>query len=205
MLCPGCGDAMKISRITAQCDGMSELETYECRSCDLVRHRLVDVEHDGLEDQALRQNPSRPRPAMQPQSHPRLQAVLVALKSLQNACRRALDPGVGEFGSCHADDIARIACDLGTTASELRILVRKGPDAAQELYHLLDALHLDPEPLRSADPVIMRDLQRSCIVCRDKKRCRHDLAAGIAAEQFRDYCLNAKLLESLRKDEFAAV
>jgi hypothetical protein len=43
----------------------------------------------------------------------------------------------------------------------------------------------------------MRDLQRICIACGHKGRCRHDLAAGTAPSHYRDYCPNAMSLDVL--------
>jgi hypothetical protein len=45
--------------------------------------------------------------------------------------------------------------------------------------------------------MIMRDLQRLCITCAQKKRCGHELAAGTAGENFREFCPNAYTLEAL--------
>jgi hypothetical protein len=62
---------------------------------------------------------------------------------------------------------------------------------------MLAALHVDPKALAEADPINMRDLQRLCITCGDKKRCEHELSNGTAAENFREYCPNALTLDAL--------
>ena len=104
--------------------------------------------------------------------------------------RRELD----RFGSAR---IAQIANDVGIDAQDLVSFVEAGPHAADQLSKLLHALSANS--LASSDPVIMRDLQRGCIMCAHKTRCDHDLAAGAAARNFRSYCPNALSLDALVK------
>lgn len=103
----------------------------------------------------------------------------------------------GELAECGAQEVAAIARDVGVTPGELLAAVHKGPHAADELPRLLRALGVDPEKLASTDPGTMRSLQRICITCRHKRECRHDLAAGIAATHYYDYCPNAISLDAL--------
>ncbi len=102
-----------------------------------------------------------------------------------------------ELMNCGPEEVANIARDLGVSASELANLASKGPEAANSLQKLLVALGVDPKRLASDDPIIMRDLQRLCISCGHKGQCEHDLAAGTAAEHYRDYCPNAYTLDDL--------
>jgi hypothetical protein len=103
----------------------------------------------------------------------------------------------GEFAHCGAEEVARIAQDVGVSPEELIFVSNKGPHAADELPKLLRALGVDPQKLASDDPAIMRSLQRICISCGAKDRCRHDLAMGTAADNYRDYCPNAMSLDAL--------
>ncbi len=91
----------------------------------------------------------------------------------------------------------RVARDLGISSSELLEIERKGPGAADLLKKMLVALHVDPNVLAKTDQQIMRDLQRLCITCSEKKRCEHELASGTAGEHFRDFCPNAFTLDAL--------
>jgi len=104
-----------------------------------------------------------------------------------------------ELMNCSADDVARIAADLKVNQRELASLAEKGPDAADLLQKLLVALGIDPKDLDYYDPVVMRDLQRSCIMCDEKGRCRFDVANGVITEKFWDYCPNAFTLDALLK------
>jgi len=102
-----------------------------------------------------------------------------------------------ELMNCGPDEVANIARGLGVSPSELVNLASKGPEAATSLQKMLLALGVDPKSLASDDPIMMRDLQRLCIACGHKRQCEHDLAAGTAAENYRDYCPNAYTLDDL--------
>jgi len=103
-----------------------------------------------------------------------------------------------ELDNC--GEAARLAADVGIPLADLRAIALKGPDAANELVAMLDALGIDPDALDRFRPAIMRDLQHHCCLCDSKAECRDDLASGRAADTFRDYCANAPTLETLKKD-----
>jgi hypothetical protein len=102
-----------------------------------------------------------------------------------------------QLGQCEPDEVMRVARDLGVTSNDLLEFERKGPGAADLLQKMLFALHVDPKVIANTDPQIMRDLQRLCITCSEKKRCEHELANGTASEHFRDFCPNAFTLDAL--------
>jgi hypothetical protein len=106
-----------------------------------------------------------------------------------------------EFGQCSQEDVLRIAKDLGVPISDLRGLAAKGPGAPDVLQKMLLALSVDPQVLAKADPAVMRDLQRLCILCSQKGRCQHELAKGTAGEHFREFCPNAYTLDALFKQK----
>lgn len=91
----------------------------------------------------------------------------------------------------------QIAHDLGASPAELRQFVRKGPGAAGLLQKMLIALNVDPAALSSKELGTMRDLQRLCTMCAEKKRCAHELADGTAAAHFHEFCPNAHTLDAL--------
>ena len=103
----------------------------------------------------------------------------------------------GPFAHCDAHEVANIAKDLGITAGELQEIVRKGPDAAQLLNKMLVALKIDPKRLEELDPEVTRDLQRLCVSCNTRTRCRHELAAGTAAENYHQFCPNAFTIDAI--------
>jgi len=102
-----------------------------------------------------------------------------------------------ELMNCDADEVARMACELKLGPRELAALETHGPDAAEQLKKLLVAVGLDSNSLENEEPAVMRDLQRLCTSCDEKKRCKFDLINGLMTENFRDYCPNAFTLDAL--------
>jgi hypothetical protein len=104
---------------------------------------------------------------------------------------------LGEIGRLDHDAMQRIAADLRIAPDDLDALVRNGPHATDELPQMLAALGIDRAALARSQPLVLRDLARVCALCKDKARCRGDLAAGTAATRFEDYCLNAPTIDGL--------
>jgi hypothetical protein len=69
------------------------------------------------------------------------------------------------------------------------------------LQDLLNVLGLDKNALENDEPLAMRDLERLCTTCREKRQCRFDLANGVIADNFRDYCPNAFTLDALLQEK----
>lgn len=90
-----------------------------------------------------------------------------------------------------------IARDLRVSAGELDRLVAAGPHSADEMPQLLKALGIDLEDLIRTEPLLVRDMQRVCSLCRDKPHCHADLAAGTSAEHYKEYCPNAPTIDAL--------
>ena len=109
---------------------------------------------------------------------------------------RALSGGSG-LGECDSREVARIASDLGITAADLRDLAEARPGSADLLQEMLPALGVDPKTLAETDPLMMRDLQRLCVTCRNKNRCRRELDELSAAEHYHHYCPNAVTIDAL--------
>ena len=87
---------------------------------------------------------------------------------------------------------AELARDIGLSASEMRIIAAKRPDATELLRPRLAALGIDYGRLGQTNPEILRDLARVCILCGRKRRCRHDLALPTN-------CANAATFDALRQ------
>jgi hypothetical protein len=94
-------------------------------------------------------------------------------------------------------DFDRVAGELRVSPGELDTLVRQGPHAADELPKLLRALGIDEAGLARTEPMVLRDMERVCALCRHKRECDRDLAAGTSAEHYEGYCLNAVTIDSL--------
>jgi hypothetical protein len=139
----------------------------------------------------------------QPTPHPDYESLTWILNSVAQwviKYRRARDI-CDDLTNCGADEFANIARDLRLQPSELAILARKGPDAANLLRDLLNALGIDASNLERDEPLVMRDLERLCTTCHEKRQCRFHLANGIIADNFRDFCPNAFTLDALLQEK----
>ena len=102
-----------------------------------------------------------------------------------------------EMRQLNATEFDRIANDLRVSPADLDELVRHGPHAADELPRLLKALGIEEEDLARVEPMVLHDMERVCALCGHKRECDRDLAAGSAAEHYREYCLNAPTIDEL--------
>ena len=93
----------------------------------------------------------------------------------------------------------RIAADLEISSSELEELARRGLHAADEFPLLLKALEIDEASLERMYPLVLRDMERVCSLCRHKERCDMDLADGTSAEYFSSYCPNESTIKQLER------
>lgn len=128
--------------------------------------------------------------------HPTVEFVLGAIANWVNKYRRAIGR-TNEFGQCDAAEVSRIADDLNIPVSELRALAAKDGHSADLLRKMLAALKVDAKDLTEREPGVMRDLERLCVACDHKRRCRHELADGTAAAHYRAFCPNAFTLDAL--------
>jgi hypothetical protein len=139
----------------------------------------------------------------QPIAHPDYDSLQSVLKSIARWIKKYsyVCDNCKDLANCGPDEIANIARDLRLSPSELAVLARNGPNAADLLQDMLDVLGLDKKALENDEPLVMRDLERLCTTCREKRQCRFDLANGIIADNFRDYCPNAFTLEALLQEK----
>ena len=107
-------------------------------------------------------------------TYPTLEPILNAIANWAKKYRYAAGLR-DEFARCGPEEVAHTARELGLSSRELYRLAGKGPHAADPLQKMLRALGVDPKALASQDPLLMRDLQRLCIVCGHKKQCQHEL------------------------------
>jgi uncharacterized protein YjiS (DUF1127 family) len=105
---------------------------------------------------------------------------------------------LNELRQMDRGEFDRIADDLRVTPDDLEELVRQGTHAADELPEMLKALGIDEAALARAEPLVLRDMERVCAMCQQKRQCDRDLAAGTAAAHYEDYCLNASTIDQLR-------
>ena len=82
---------------------------------------------------------------------------------------------LSELRQLDRDDFERIAMDLQVTPADLDELIRHGEHAADELPRMLKALGIDEAALSRTEPLVLRDMERVCAMCKDKIRCHRDL------------------------------
>lgn len=104
---------------------------------------------------------------------------------------------LNEIRQLNRTDFDAIARDLRVSPDDLDRLVEIGPHSADEMPKMLEALGIDVEDLERTQPLMVRDMQRVCAMCRDKPHCHSDLAAGTAAEHYKEYCPNAPTIDVL--------
>src|SRR5262249_13737281 len=107
--------------------------------------------------------------------------------------RRELD----ELRRLDRAEFDRIAADLEVSPGDLAELVRRGPQASEQLPLLLKALGIDEAKLDRSQPLVLRDMERVCALCIRKAECDRDLVAGRAAEHYQGYCPNAPTIAEL--------
>ncbi len=126
--------------------------------------------------------------------YPRVEYVLDAIADWMTRYR-ATRAQQTELGSCDAEEVARIAHDIGISKDDLVSMAKKGPNSAALLERMLVALGVNAEAHK--DAAVLHDLQRLCVTCGHKQQCTHELASGNAAEHFRQFCPNAYTLDAL--------
>ena len=94
--------------------------------------------------------------------------------------------GLREMREMDAANLGQIASELRMTSADLEALVRQGPHAADELPKMLTALGIDQDALARTEPLVLRDMERVCALCSQKRRCDRDLAAGSSAAHYQE-------------------
>ena len=104
-----------------------------------------------------------------------------------------------EMRELDRSEFDRIATDLRVSPIDLEDLVRRGPHSADELPKMLRELGISEADLAKTQPMLLRDMERVCALCGQKRQCDHDLIAGTAPEHFADYCPNAPTISEIEK------
>lgn len=125
-------------------------------------------------------------------SFPRLNVVQMFFDIWKNWQKRRAR--LAEFDNCDSAEMQRMALDLGTSVSELRILAGHDEDAAELVRRRLHSLKIDPATI---EPAVMRDLQRCCSQCGAKTLCAHELEDNPKAKSWPKYCPNEQTIDAL--------
>lgn len=108
--------------------------------------------------------------------------------------RRALGEELNRLGERELDD-------LGIVRGQIPTLVAAYPEAPRLLMRMLRQVGIDDERVGTA---LLRELERTCANCVERKACRHWLKAPTPAGDYRRFCPNAAVLEKLANEQAAA-
>ena len=92
-----------------------------------------------------------------------------------------------------------LAADVGISVGTLASLSKRGPDASDEMWHMLKALPFATKPLEQKYPDVIQDMSVICSECTLKSHCRSQLRAGRIAMTYRDFCPNAPTIDALAR------
>ena len=104
-----------------------------------------------------------------------------------------------DLDAFEADDLARMARDVGLTAADLRALANHCSDAADLLQRRLAACGVSAKELAQTAPTELRDMERLCTMCGSKGRCARDLSAKPTDPAWLQYCPNAPSLTQMAR------
>lgn len=90
---------------------------------------------------------------------------------------------------------ARGRPDAMMSAVEVPDLARCCYDASL-LFRRMERLQIDRDELAKDDPLLFRELQGLCTLCRSKEQCARDLAADFDDMGWEEYCPNATTLNN---------
>lgn len=99
-----------------------------------------------------------------------------------------------ELEQCEVSDL--ILADAGLARSDIGQLIKGHPEATRLFRAMSERLDIVAEYRN--DPGIQRDMERTCALCTNHKRCRRWLRHG-AREEYHAFCPNAPLLDLLRR------
>ena len=91
----------------------------------------------------------------------------------------------------------RVARDAGIDVGDLRVLAGKWPDSADLAKRRMATLGLDAAQVQETQAAVVRDVQRVCSLCANKRACVHDLDHDPADAAWHQYCPNDETFDAL--------
>lgn len=108
--------------------------------------------------------------------------------------RRALANELSSLDMTQREELARDVCVSEDAFERLYVAGAR----TDQLERLMCALSLDPEATEIANAgAVTRDMSLVCSGCLMIDRCRRELEAGSARQNYNDYCPNALTLNAL--------
>lgn len=109
---------------------------------------------------------------------------------------RHLGP-VDELSRLSEQDLHLMSTDLGISETDLQTAANFAQECTPEMTAMMRAAGLDPEAVQQNFHNIMRDVQITCIACRNRAHCARELAAGRARDTYHEFCGNAEIFDEL--------
>jgi hypothetical protein len=103
-----------------------------------------------------------------------------------------------ELDAMDRRELEHIAGDLGMTGAELKDLAAHGPHAADQLRERMRLIGIAGADVEQVALGLMRDLERTCTRCQEKRRCGRDLARRPDDPAWGGYCPNAIALTAVK-------
>ena len=91
-----------------------------------------------------------------------------------------------------------VAKDLNLSPQELHAVAAKWPNGSELLYARMAVLRLNRKQFSPAELGVLRDAERVCTLCGNKKTCKHDLASNPTGSDWLSYCPNVDTLCELQ-------
>jgi hypothetical protein len=135
--------------------------------------------------------------AMPPQQTRRGSLFAPILAWCHDSLRRLLAPLERE--RVGPGEVSYMVRDSAMSGAEMPNLAHYCYDASL-LFRRMAILQVDRDKLASDDPLLFRELQGLCTLCRSKERCVRDLTRECdqaGRQDWREYCPNATTLNSL--------
>jgi len=95
-----------------------------------------------------------------------------------------------ELNELEPRELDRLLNENGLDRRNLAELVHGNAQADYRLTSVMERFGVT-EMLTERHPDVLRDVQRVCMACPRKRRCRRALRAGASADGFRRFCPNA--------------
>lgn len=96
-----------------------------------------------------------------------------------------------ELRNIGANEVSAIARDLGVTPTELSSLTALGAGFPTRLQNMLSLLKIDERKICGSNSALVRDMQKVCTFCQNKRQCSHELRTGRARAHYHAYCPNS--------------
>ena len=117
------------------------------------------------------------------------------------ADRRQSIATLREFEALGLDECVPILKDYGLTRRDFANAMRL-PFASQDLLSsAMQSIGIDPTAFHTRQAGFGRDMDRTCMLCDHRRRCRNDIATSDFGSRHRDFCPNSENFAEIIKSQ----